>query len=200
MLSLASLAAVSFSVTPTLVGSDTRAVQRSTVLRCQAADPNPEEAKARDVKPRVTNAWEFRYGPGNQAFGGSPATDGSVAMISMDAPPKQPRNNAIVPREQANWPSQEDDFRFGAGGRAMSMTPAVDGSVAMISVDGPPQPRQRPTRPPAQTGDKGVVVPTNKQQYYADADNDFRHGSGAQAWGSRPAIDGSVPMITPNMR
>ena len=76
-----------------------------------------------------------------------------------------------------------DDFRHGHGGDALASSKAIDGSVAMMNVDGPATPSKQRPRPAA-----GVPLP-------ASPSNAFRYGAGGPSLAATRAIDGTVAMM-----
>ena len=76
-----------------------------------------------------------------------------------------------------------DEFRHGHGGDALASSKAIDGSVAMMNVDGPATPSKQRPRPAA-----GVPLP-------ASPSNTFRYGAGGPSLAATRAIDGTVAMM-----
>ena len=226
MLLTASIAAISFSTPSTYFP---RVAQRSTIVHCAAVDADSVH-------------YDFRYGIGNdQALASTKAIDGSVAMMApASAPasalpaatpgPSNPKDDAtrdtegLVQPSKIREPISDFQFRHGVGsldGEApMAMNRAIDGSVAMMSIDSPPAPRNAlpvANAPAANTPaavtpaavapavvapaapEKGVVQPSGKKSSPTPASdpNEFRHGIGDRALAMSPAIDGTAAMISP---
>jgi len=218
---LLSLGTVSFSVSP--IGSHQRVVHRSKVYMTVDAASEPVATSAAgesmlpasNVKGVVTpikRSWpnpedEFRHGAGNQALAMNAAIDGSVAMLSLDATPAQqtkalPGSEAKVvePSINRSVPNQDNEFRYGTGSQALAMAAAIDGKVAMMSLDDV-QLREGKALPASGANSdikaETALVKANTKQSEPSAE-DFRHGAGGQAFAMSTAIDGSVAMISAN--
>ena len=229
MLLCLSIAALSFSVTPTTCGL--RIVQRSHV-HCMAelanapgaetgappAEMAPAEPPAEVkgvVQPMKRSRWEpdaqadneFRHGAGDRPLAMSTFADGTSAMIVPTSTPAPASAPAIAPVAQGDElatattlkppPMDDNEFRHGAGGKALAMTTAIDGSVAMI-VPTSAGSAATPAVTPAATSD---AVPQSVEQPAASSfeqptigggispavgpmdDYAFRFGPGGQALG-----------------
>ena len=154
LLSLTSLAALSFSVTPLCVNSP-RVVQRSTTLRCLD-----------------TSDDEFRHGAGSKALASTAAIDGSVAMITPQtgAPPANASPARASPARASPAPAAAEEPPQDA---------EESGAAAEVVIG----------------GTKGAAQGTSKKNW-ADPADEFRHGTGSRPLG----MSGNFRHGTPKSR
>ena len=154
LLSLTSLAALSFSVTPLCVNSP-RVVQRSTTLRCLD-----------------TSDDEFRHGAGSKALASTAAIDGSVAMITP----------------QTGGPA--------ASASPAPATPARASPAAGAAEEPPPDEESGAAAEVVIGGTKAAKQGTSNKQNWADPADEFRHGTGSRPLG----MSGNFRHGTPKSR